>query len=167
MLPYGSAFPADAWGAIRSYLERGGNLLNVGGRPLWIPAFREGTGFRLGRAADDYWRLLAAVDATEVPRRDGKPFLVVGVNHWVNDAVFPYFPENGNALEWDRDFAEMASRDLNFVRTGTGSTGSSSSTGPPAARARRCCATSRRSSSPPLATACTCSSRSSRSSLGA
>jgi hypothetical protein len=347
VLPYGSAFPADAWGAIRAYLERGGNLLNVGGRPLWIPAFREGAGFRLGHAADDYWRLLAAVDATEAPRRDfvrfawddlwgfsaagirarrvfavttrfvadfvspegrwrglgffldaegrkiaapvvrldfaltpagarakgrgrfvmlnfepepgywasedgqtllretaqhaargpallwvevpraslhdgeragvivhvqdrrtpgaeagrvrldlirdgqvldsrsvacpdgeadepltfagtespglyavralyargggiaeahetgfwrrdpallaagpiltagrtylrrdGKPFLVVGVNHWVNDAVLPDFPENGNALEWDRDFGEMASRNLNFVRTG-------------------------------------------------
>ena len=49
VLPYGSAFPADAWGAIRAYLERGGNLLNLGGRPLWIPAFREGTGFRLAR----------------------------------------------------------------------------------------------------------------------
>ena len=350
VLPYGSAFPADAWSAIRSYLEGGGNLLNLGGRPLWMPAFREGEGFGLGRAQDDYWRLLAAVDATEVPRRDftsfawddlwgfgtaeirarrvfavttrfvanfaspegrwrglgffldaegrriaapvarldfalapkgarakghgrlvmlnfepepgywasnegrsliretaahaargpallwvevpraslrdeesagvivhvqdrqprghdgsdsgrvrlevlrdgkavdtrtvpcpggvanesvtfggaarpglhavravyergggivevhetgfwrgepallaggarltagstylrrdGRPFLVVGANHWVNDAVWPYFPENGNALEWDRDFAEMASRDLNFVRTG-------------------------------------------------
>ena len=51
-------------------------------------------------------------------RRDGRPFLVVGANHWVNDAVWPSFPENGNALEWDRDFADMASRDLNFVRTG-------------------------------------------------
>ena len=48
VLPYGSAFPADAWGALRAYLEGGGNLLNLGGRPLWVPAFREGTGFRLG-----------------------------------------------------------------------------------------------------------------------
>jgi hypothetical protein len=70
VLPYGSAFPADAWGAIRSYLEGGGNLLNLGGRPLWMPAFREGAGFRLAPAQDAYWRLLADVDATEVPRRD-------------------------------------------------------------------------------------------------
>jgi hypothetical protein len=70
VLPYGSAFPADAWGALRAYLEGGGALLNLGGRPLWVPAFREGTGFRLAPAGDRYWRLLAAVDATEVPRRD-------------------------------------------------------------------------------------------------
>jgi hypothetical protein len=347
VLPHGSAFPADAWAAVRAYLEGGGNLLNLGGRPLWTCVFRDGTGYRLAPAGDRYWRLLAAVDATEVPRRDfarfawedlwgfgtkgirarrafavttrfvanfaspegrwrglgffhdaashriaapvarldfsltpadarakgrgrmvmlafepepgywasedgrslvreaarhaargpalawvevprasllegesagvvvhvqdrrasgadagrvrlellrdgnvlesrtvacpggtahepltfagaespglyavraryerdggivdahetgfwrrdpallaagarltagptylrrdGKPFLVVGVNHWVNDTVWPFFPENGNALEWDRDFAEMAARGLNFVRTG-------------------------------------------------
>ena len=42
----------------------------------------------------------------------------MGANHWVNDTVWAFFPENGNALEWDRDFAEMAARGLNFVRTG-------------------------------------------------
>ena len=51
-------------------------------------------------------------------RADGRPFLAVGVNHWVNDSVWPFFPENANALEWDRDFAEMAARGLNYVRTG-------------------------------------------------
>lgn len=51
-------------------------------------------------------------------RADGRPFLAVGVNHWVNDTVWPFFPENGNALEWDRDFSEMAARGFTFVRTG-------------------------------------------------
>jgi hypothetical protein len=51
-------------------------------------------------------------------RRDGKPFIPVGVNMWVNDTVWAVFPENANALEWDRDFAEMAARGLTFVRTG-------------------------------------------------
>jgi hypothetical protein len=85
VLPYGSAFPADAWPAIRSHLESGGNLLNLGGRPLWFPVFREAetaTGseaservaaapgrFRVGRPQDTYWRLLAAVQAAEVPAR--------------------------------------------------------------------------------------------------
>jgi Cellulase (glycosyl hydrolase family 5) len=70
VLPYGSAFPADAWVTIRAYLEGGGNLLTVGGRPLWIPVFKEGGRFRPGAPQNTYWRLLAAVDATEIPRHD-------------------------------------------------------------------------------------------------
>ena len=30
VLPYGSAFPAETWKTILSYLEQGGNLLNLG-----------------------------------------------------------------------------------------------------------------------------------------
>lgn len=89
VLPYGSAFPADAWTAIRAHLESGGNLLALGGRPLWVPVFREPFGqprvgrrqpsrgeaaFRPARAGNAYWRLLAAVHATEVPRRDLQRF---------------------------------------------------------------------------------------------
>ncbi len=71
VLPYGSAFPADDWDSIRGYLEAGGNLLALGGRPLTVPAFRQASGgFRLGRPQTGYWRLLAAVDATEVPASD-------------------------------------------------------------------------------------------------
>src|SRR5688572_19269724 len=91
VLPYGSAFPADAWSAIRGHLERGGNLLNLGGRPLYVPAFEEVPPeardaarkdaaqppprpekkvFRTGPPQVSYWRLLAAVQAAEVPRHD-------------------------------------------------------------------------------------------------
>jgi len=69
VLPYGSSFPADAWEAIRGYLEGGGNLLTLGGRPLWVPVFADGDGFRAGRATSGYWRLLAAVNAAQVPRQ--------------------------------------------------------------------------------------------------
>lgn len=71
VLPFGSAFPADAWPALRGYLERGGNLLNLGGRALWTPVFRTGDGgFREGESGSRYWRSIAAVDAVEVPSRD-------------------------------------------------------------------------------------------------
>ncbi|HEY0785663.1 MAG TPA: hypothetical protein VGD62_07305, partial [Acidobacteriaceae bacterium] len=39
VLPYGSAFPEADWPAIHSYLERGGNLLVLGGRPFTRAAF--------------------------------------------------------------------------------------------------------------------------------
>lgn len=41
VMPYGSAFPEDAWPAIYAYLQRGGNLLTLGGRPFSQAAHRE------------------------------------------------------------------------------------------------------------------------------
>ncbi len=37
LLPYGSAFPAEDWAAIRDYLRAGGNLLVLGGQPFRVP----------------------------------------------------------------------------------------------------------------------------------
>jgi hypothetical protein len=34
VLSYGSAFPEEAWPQIQSFLQRGGNLLVLGGRPF-------------------------------------------------------------------------------------------------------------------------------------
>ena len=41
VLPYGSSFPEEAWPSIYAYLQRGGNLLTVGGRPFSQAAYRE------------------------------------------------------------------------------------------------------------------------------
>lgn len=41
VLPYGSAFPVQEWDAIHQYLQRGGNLLTVGGKPFTRPVLRE------------------------------------------------------------------------------------------------------------------------------
>jgi hypothetical protein len=46
-LSYGSAFPENTWQAIKSFLDRGGNLLVLGGRPFTRAAFREGGSWRL------------------------------------------------------------------------------------------------------------------------
>src|SRR5215469_5637171 len=47
VLPYGSAFPEDCWGAIKSFLDRGGNLLVLGGRPFTRAASRDSQGWHL------------------------------------------------------------------------------------------------------------------------
>ena len=52
VLPYGSAFPTDGWTAIHRYLESGGNLLVLGGRPLAVPVRGESGQFRR-RSGDD------------------------------------------------------------------------------------------------------------------
>jgi hypothetical protein len=47
VLPYGSAFPEAAWPAILTFLERGGNLLVLGGRPLTRPAYLSDGGWKV------------------------------------------------------------------------------------------------------------------------
>jgi len=41
VLPYGSAFPEEAWPAIKQFLDRGGNLLVLGGMPFTRAAYRD------------------------------------------------------------------------------------------------------------------------------
>jgi hypothetical protein len=41
VMPYGSAFPEAAWPAIYTYLQRGGDLLTLGGRPFSQAAYRQ------------------------------------------------------------------------------------------------------------------------------
>jgi hypothetical protein len=47
VLPYGSAYPEAAWPAILRYLERGGHLIVLGGKPFTRAAYQEGTAWRL------------------------------------------------------------------------------------------------------------------------
>jgi len=46
LLPYGSAFPVQAWEAIAAFLADGGNLVNLGGAPFAAPTVREGSSWR-------------------------------------------------------------------------------------------------------------------------
>jgi hypothetical protein len=47
VMPYGSAFPEDAWPAILRYLERGGDLIVLGGKPFTRAAFQTSRGWLL------------------------------------------------------------------------------------------------------------------------
>jgi len=47
VLPYGSAFPEEAWTAIKQFLDRGGNLLTLGGMPFTRAAYRDHDGWHL------------------------------------------------------------------------------------------------------------------------
>src|ERR1700677_1000537 len=49
VLPYGSAVPTDAWKTIEIYLQRGGNLLVLGGQPLRVPVTQTDGTFNQGR----------------------------------------------------------------------------------------------------------------------
>jgi hypothetical protein len=67
VLPYGSAFPADAWATIAHYLAGGGNLLVLGGQPFRVPVRQIANGFTPEFAQDTYARALGFPHTYEVP----------------------------------------------------------------------------------------------------
>jgi hypothetical protein len=76
VMPFGSAFPEDAWPAIHGYLERGGNLLVLGGRPFTRAAYREKSNgaWKLRPAIQAFARSLFLNDYQETPGSDTAAF---------------------------------------------------------------------------------------------
>ncbi len=74
VMPFGSAFPEEEWEAIHSYLERGGNLLVLGGRPFTRAAFRANNVWKLRPHIQAFARTLFLNDYQETPGSDGLTF---------------------------------------------------------------------------------------------
>ena len=74
VLPYGSAFPEEDWQAIKSFLDRGGNLLVLGGRPFTRAAFREAGNWRLRDYSVLFIRPLMIDQYQETPGSEGLRF---------------------------------------------------------------------------------------------
>src|SRR5208283_447105 len=66
VLPYGSAFPADAWDAIHQRLHQI-NLLNIGGRPFTVPVWRDAAGWRAAPPQTTYSRALGIEHTLTAP----------------------------------------------------------------------------------------------------
>jgi hypothetical protein len=74
VLPYGSAFPEEAWPAIKQFLDRGGNLLVLGGRPFTRAAYRDSTGWHLRGYSVRFIRPLMIDQYQETPGSDQLQF---------------------------------------------------------------------------------------------
>ncbi len=74
VLPFGSAFPEGNWNAIHDYLERGGNLLVLGGRPFTRAAYKEKDTWRLRPPIQAFARTLFLNDFQETPGSDSLKF---------------------------------------------------------------------------------------------
>src|SRR5215469_11454557 len=74
VLPYGSAFPEESWSAIQSFLERGGNLLVLGGMPFTRAAYRDAQGWHLRDYSVRFIRPLMIDQYQETPGSDGLEF---------------------------------------------------------------------------------------------
>src|SRR5215475_2562344 len=74
VLPYGSAFPEDAWTSIQEYLQRGGNLLVIGGRPFTRSAYRDSFGWHLRDYSVRFTRSLMIDQYQSTPASEGLEF---------------------------------------------------------------------------------------------
>jgi len=74
VLPYGSAFPEESWSAIKSFLDRGGNLLVLGGRPFTRAAYHDSQGWHLRDYSVRFIRPLMIDQYQETPASEGLQF---------------------------------------------------------------------------------------------
>src|SRR5260370_9725382 len=74
VLPYGSAFPEESWSAIQAFLQRGGNLLVLGGRPFTRAAYRDSSGWHLREYGVRFIRQLSIDQFQTTPGSAGLEF---------------------------------------------------------------------------------------------
>ncbi len=74
VLPYGAAFPERDWEAIYGYLQRGGNVVVIGGRPFTRAAYRDGSGWHLRDYSVRFTRPLMIDQYQETPGSAGLEF---------------------------------------------------------------------------------------------
>jgi len=74
VLLYGSAFPEECWAEIYAYLERGGNLLVLGGRPFTRPAYHENGVWKLRPPRPAFAKQLFINDYEPTPGAQGLEF---------------------------------------------------------------------------------------------
>ncbi len=87
VLPYGSAFPADAWEIIRRHFEHG-NLIVLGGRPFFVPVYRDSTGWRTEHPQNSFSQFLGILESYTAPQHG------LWNLQWDEDAPFFYRIQN-------------------------------------------------------------------------
>ena len=67
VLPFGSAYPEEAWPAILRFLEAGGSLVNVGGRPFAVAVSRQDGSWRTHPDSSACYKALGFTHIFQVP----------------------------------------------------------------------------------------------------
>ena len=96
VMPYGSAWPEAQWQTILEYLDRGGNLLVLGGKPFTRAAWHDASGWRLRAPSVANSLELFIHDYQQTPGSAGLRFEP-------NPDVFPQLP----AFSWTRAFSPV------------------------------------------------------------
>src|SRR5690349_12752082 len=74
VLPSGSAFPEESWPAIHEFLQHGGNLLVLGGRPFTRAAYHNDSGWHLRDYSVRFLRQLSMDQFQTTPGSAGMEF---------------------------------------------------------------------------------------------
>lgn len=112
VMPYGSAYPEAAWPAILRYLDRGGNLLVLGGKPFTRAAYKGGSGWQLRAPSVAASLELFIHDYQETP---GSGALTFASNKDVHPEV--------EAFGWKRAFSPVLRLSVTPMYNRDGSTG--------------------------------------------
>lgn len=96
VMPYGSAYPESQWPAILRYLDRGGNLIVLGGKAFTRAAWLDGSSWRLRGPSVAESLELFIHDYQETPGSGGLTFAP-------NEDVFPQLPSFG----WKKAFSPV------------------------------------------------------------
>ncbi len=67
VMPFGSAHPEEAWPAIIRFLEGGGSLVNVGGRPFAVAVSRRGSAWQVQAESTACYKALGFTHIFQVP----------------------------------------------------------------------------------------------------
>ena len=112
VLPYGSAWPEADWDAILKYLDRGGNLMALGGKPFTRAAFQDASGWHLRAAGvaqslelfiHDYQETPGSRPSAREERAGGPDGAGADLTFTANPDVFPALP----AFGWKRAFSPV------------------------------------------------------------
>jgi hypothetical protein len=96
VMPYGSAYPEAAWPSILRYLDRGGDLIALGGKPFTRAAFQTGAGWQLRAPSVAASLELFIADYQQTPGSSGLRFEA-------NDEVQPELPP----FAWKQAFSPV------------------------------------------------------------
>lgn len=112
VLPYGSAWPEAKWDGILRYLDRGGNLLVLGGKPFIRAVYRDAGGWH-PRSQSTAQTLELFIDGYQQTPGSG------GLQFAANDEVFPRLP----AFAWKRAFSPVVRLSVVNTDSSGGATG--------------------------------------------
>ena len=96
VLPYGSSFPEEAWPSIKHFLDHGGNLLVLGGKPFTRAAYRDHGTWHLRDYSVRFIRPLMIDQYQETPGSDGLTF-----------EQNPEIPLRLESFSWKRAFSPV------------------------------------------------------------
>lgn len=88
VLPYGSAFPLDAWQTILNFLNSGGSIVNIGGSPFYQPVLWQDSVWTLGIPQQTFARKLMIGPADKIELQSDRfysPVKTIAMNNFLFD----------------------------------------------------------------------------------